>query len=564
MKKQWIFKNNSPQLVTELCEEYHIGTAAAAVLQNRIEDIGSFFGMSREELISRLYDPFLLDGMDIAVETIEDAVMNGDKITVYGDYDADGITATAVLYTYLESIGADVDWYIPDRVTEGYGMNKAAVDTLMSRGTKLIITVDTGISAAECIEYASDLGINVIVTDHHECPEKLPECCAVINPKRRGGSYPFSEIAGVGVAFKLVCALNGDAEDIIESCIDLVCLGTVADVMPLVDENRIFVMIGLLAVENSENYGIRSLLEVSGEAGKTVSTRTVGFSLAPRINACGRLKKADTALKMLITDDPDEAKSIAAGLNELNAARQKLCLDIYEQAVAIVEQNGLSRERVIVIAGEGWHHGVIGIVASKITEKYYRPCILLCVDGDTAKGSGRSIESFDLYTALSKTSDCLEAFGGHSLAAGMTLKTSEIVRFRNEINRYAAGVTVREDYIPKLTIDACISPSEINEQTVEQLAMFEPYGNGNPEPLLCVKNAVISELTALSGGKHMRLLLESDGTSFEGIGFGIGSYIRYLKKGDTLDVAGTIRINEYNNNRSVQFVIKDIKFSGKE
>jgi len=564
MKKQWIYKQSSSELVNEIAEKYNVSKLTASVLQNRILGICDCLDSDFNSLINKIHSPFLLNDMEEAVVEIESAVYNGDKITVYGDYDADGITATAILYLYLESIGADVDYYIPDRFDDGYGVNEKALEMLCDRGTKLIITVDTGISAYEQINYANELGMQVIVTDHHECPEKLPECCAVINPKRTDSTYPFKDIAGVGVAFKLVCALNDGAYDIVESFIDLVCIGTIADVMPLIDENRVFVLLGLNKLALSDNVGINALLDKVGFRNKPINSSVVGFALAPRINACGRLYNATKAVDMLVTDNEDEANSVAQWLCDVNVKRQGLETQIYKEVVEIIEQNQLYRERVIVVANSGWHHGVIGIVASKVTEKYYRPTILLTVDGDIAKGSSRSIEGFDIYAGLNAVSDNLEKFGGHSLAAGLTLKTDKIVSFRNAINQYAAQVTKREDYIPKIYIDSIAEASWLNEADVMQLSILEPFGNGNSAPVFAFNNVVIENMAVMSDNKHLRLKVNFDGISLNAVGFGMGNYYNYLNIGEVIDICGNLGINEYNNNRSIQLILRDIKKMSKE
>ncbi len=564
MRKQWIYKQNNSERVNEIAEKYNISPLVASVLQNRISEIGNCLDSDFNSLINKIHSPFLLNDMEEAVVEIESAVYNGDRITIYGDYDADGVTATAILYLYLESIGADVDYYIPDRFEDGYGVNENALKMLCERGTKLIITVDTGISAYEQIKYAYELGMQVIVTDHHECPEQLPECCAIINPKRKDSTYPFKDIAGVGVAFKLVCALNDGVYDIAESFVDLVCIGTVADVMPLIDENRAFVQMGLKKLALSDNVGINALLEKVGYSDKPINSSVVGFALSPRINACGRLYNASKAVDMLITDDEENAASIAQWLCDVNTQRQGLETKIYNEVIEIIEQNQLYRERVIVVANSGWHHGVIGIVASKITEKYYRPTILLTVDGDIAKGSSRSIEGFDIYEGLTAVSDNLEKFGGHSLAAGLTLKTDKIVSFRQAINQYAAQVTKREDYIPKIYVDSVAKAEWLNEADVEQLSLLEPFGNGNNTPIFAFNNAVIENIGVMSDNKHLRLRIGIGGASVSAVGFGMGNYFSYLRIGETIDVCGNLGINEYNNNRSVQLILRDIKKVSKE
>ncbi len=559
MRKRWIFKPNDNDLVNELTLKYNISTLTAKVLQNRLSEISDYVGLNSDELIDKMHSPFLLNDMEEAVAVIEDAVVNGEKITVYGDYDVDGITATAIIYTYLDSIGANVDYYIPDRIEEGYGVNNDALLMLKNNGTSLIITVDTGISASEQIRYAYSLGMRVVVTDHHECPEILPECEAVINPKRKDSTYPFKDIAGVAVAFKLVCALNEDVTEMVDAFIDLVCIGTISDVMPLINENRAFVALGLEKLQTTENIGINALIEQAGIAGKTIDSISVGFIIAPRINACGRLDNAKRAVDMLITDDYEFAESTAKWLCEVNSKRQSMETKIFEEAVSIIEQNSLYKDRVIVIANEGWHHGVIGIVASKIMDKYYRPTVLLTVTGDVAKGSSRSIKNFDMYEGLTAVSELLVKYGGHSLAAGLTLNTSNIVAFRNEINKYAATVTKREDYIPELVIDCEVTPDIITEDNILSLSKLQPFGKDNASPLFAITGITVNNITTMSNGKHLRMRVLKDGMFINAVGFGMGELINYIKIGDVLDICGSLGINEYNNTKSIQIILKDIR-----
>lgn len=564
MKKKWIFKPNNDDLVNELIEKYNISILTAKVLQNRLSELSGFLGLNSNDIYEKIHSPYLLNDMEKAVSAVEEAVMNGDKITVYGDYDVDGITSTAIIYSYLESVGANVDYYIPDRIEEGYGINEDALLMLKNRGTDFIVTVDTGISAYEQIKYAYELGMKVVVTDHHECPEIIPECEAVINPKRKDSTYPFKNIAGVAVAFKLVCALNEDIYEMVDSYVDLVCIGTIADVMPLVNENRAFATLGLLKLQNSENVGINALIENAGISERKIDSVAVSFMISPRINACGRLENANKAVEMLITDNYNVADSTAKWLCEINSKRQTMESKIFEEAVKIIEDNQLYRERVIVCANEGWHHGIIGIVASKIMEKYYRPTVLLTVDGDETKGSSRSIKGFDIYDGLTAVSDLLVKFGGHSLAAGLTLKTENIVNFRNEINKYAAKVTKREDYIPELTIDSDISISDITEENILDILKIEPFGNGNPSPVFSVTGGILTNIALMSNGKHLRLRITKDGLSLNAVGFGMGEYYNYLNIGDAIDICGSLGINEYNNTKTVQMILKDIRKPRKE
>ncbi|MBO7208773.1 MAG: single-stranded-DNA-specific exonuclease RecJ [Clostridia bacterium] len=562
MKRQWILRKHNNALVSQIMEKYNISQLTARVLQNRIETLGDSVLVDKND-ISAMHSPFLLNDMQKAVDIINNAVDFGKHITIYGDYDADGVTATSLLYSYLSSIGAYVDYYVPDRMEEGYGINKDAVDYLKTKGTQLLITVDTGATAFEQIQYAVDSGMEVIVTDHHECQDELPNCSAVINPKRHDSTYPFKDIAGVAVAFKLVCALNESVEDIIENYIELVCIGTVSDVMPLIDENRIFVTIGLEHLNRSNFVGINSLIEAVGLKGKNITAGSIGFTLGPRINACGRLGNASQCVTLFTTDDQDEADMISQNLNSINTQRQEIEQSILTEAISIIEKNNLYNNSVIVVGKEGWHHGVIGIVASKIAEKYYKPTILLCIDGEYAKGSGRSIENFDLFSALNSVSDDLEKFGGHCLAAGVTVKTSNIDKFSQDINMYALSVMEQIDFVPKLYVDCNICSRDLTEENINNLAVLEPYGSGNTQPVFSLMKCQIYKIATLGENKHIRMLLILDNMIFSAVGFGMGRLINNYKQGDIVDVAGHLEINVYNNKNNIQIRLKDIRLSTK-
>jgi single-stranded-DNA-specific exonuclease len=556
--KKWIYKNYDDTLVERLCSEYGLSHLTASVLQNRTDVVGGF--TIKPTFKEKFYDPLLLKDMDKAVERILDALDKNEKITIYGDYDADGVTSTSVLYLYLKERGACVSYYIPDRIDEGYGMNLAALDKIKAGGTELIITVDTGIAAADEIEYAKRLGIDVVVTDHHECKSSIPDCVAVIDPKRPDCPYPYKELAGVGVVFKLVTALEGGlSEELAKACLPLVSFGTVADVVPLTDENRRLVSLGLKYMSLCENKSIKALMKASGLAEKTITAGKIGFVVAPRINAAGRLGNANKSLELFLCDDYEKALQIANELTEENKRRQSIESEIFKEAVEIIEKNNLHENKVMVVASKGWHQGVVGIVSSKITEKYYKPSILISIDGEEGKGSGRSISSFNLFEALSHCEDLLSNFGGHELAAGLSISAGNIAEFADKINNYANNILSPEDFIPSLVIDANLKNSDLTIDSVGSLKKLEPYGMGNPIPVFSYNKARIKSLVTMSEGKHIKLSLLRDGCELEAVGFNMGKLAQTLKIGDIVDVAGTLDINEFRGEQKIQMFIKDLK-----
>ncbi|MDO5311524.1 MAG: single-stranded-DNA-specific exonuclease RecJ, partial [Clostridia bacterium] len=512
-----------------------------------------------------LHDPFLMRDMDKAVERIKAAKEAGEKITIYGDYDVDGITAIAILYKHLSGMGISVDYYVPDRMQEGYGVNRDALDKIKESGSSLIITVDTGITAVEECEYASSIGLDVIVTDHHECKEKIPQVYAAIDPKRKDCSYPFKSLAGVGVVFKLISALEGgdSTADLIEKYADLMCLGTVADISPLVDENRVIVTEGLKRFKHTKNVGLKALIDVS-VGDKTITTSTIGYIIAPRINASGRLGCASRSVELFLTDDEDKARSLAKSLCDENSLRQQTEQKMFREALEYLEEHPeVKNDKIIVIAHENWHHGIVGIVSSKITEKFYKPSILFAVDGDEAKGSGRSVSGFNLFGALENCSDMLEKFGGHELAAGLTIKADNIEDFRYRINEYSKD-KISETMIPTIMLDAAIKVPYINMDTVHDINRLQPFGVDNPTPAFAVRNIKIHKISVMSEGKHLRMTLLKEGKYLDAVGFGMGEYYHYLEEGDYIDVAFALDINDYKGFQNVQLILKDIKKVGEE
>ena len=504
-----------------------------------------------------LLDPFLMTDMDKAAGRVGLAMSRGEKIAVFGDYDVDGITATCLLTDFLRRHGADVVSYIPGRLEEGYGLNPIAIQQLHGQGVKLIITVDCGITAVAEAELCRRLGMDLVITDHHECKQVLPDAAAVVDPHRPDGGYPHKNLSGVGVAFKLASALSGSQEDVLEQYADMVCLGTVADVMPLQGENRVFVAKGLQSLAHTRRPGIAALMAESGCAPESVTAASIGFMLAPRINAAGRMGQIDLAVELFLTDDPQRAAEAARGLCELNRQRQAVESEIYRQAVSMLPSG--KPPEAIVLADESWHQGVVGIVASRIAEEYSCPTFLICLDGEHGKASSRSHGGFNLFTSLSALSPLLESYGGHELAAGFTISRENIPEFRRRICAMAGQFYT--DGMPRTTldVDCTVSPELLTIPNVDSLQMLEPCGNGCPKPVLMLKNLVIERISMVGGGRHMRLRLRSGYMGLNAIYFSANPQAASVQPGDLVDVAFTPQINEFRGERSVQLNVLDIR-----
>ncbi len=504
-----------------------------------------------------LLDPFLMTDMDKAAGRVGLAMSRGEKIAVFGDYDVDGITATCLLTDFLRRHGADVVSYIPGRLEEGYGLNAIAIHQLHAEGVKLIVTVDCGITAVSEAELCKQLGIDLVITDHHECKQTLPAAVAVVDPHRCDGGYPHKNLSGVGVAFKLASALCGSQEKVLEEYADMVCLGTVADVMPLQGENRVFVARGLESLAHTKRPGIAALMAECGCAPETVSASSIGFMLAPRINAAGRMGQIDLAVELFLTDDPDKAAEAARGLCELNRQRQAVESEIYRQAVSMLPMG--KPPEAIVLADESWHQGVVGIVASRIAEEYACPTFLICLDGEHGKASSRSHGGFNLFASLSALSPLLESYGGHELAAGFTISRANIPEFRRQICALAAQYYT--DDVPRtvLDVDCAVSPELLTLHNVDSLQMLEPCGNGCPKPVLMMKNLTIDRISMVGGGRHMRLRLCSGHTYLNAIYFSANPQTVSIQPGDLVDVAFTPQVNEFRGTRTVQMNVIDIR-----
>ena len=558
MNKKWECYNLDNEKVEELVKKRHITNLLASILVNRGiidgEKINVFLNPTRKDF----YNPFLMPDMEIAVKRIVKAIENKEKIMIYGDYDADGITSITVLKKYLNEIGLKTGEYIPNRLNEGYGLNKDAISKIYNDGYRLMITVDCGISGLEEVEYANSLGIEIIITDHHEPAEKLPEAIAVIDAKRKDNKYPFNQLAGVGVVFKLIQAISTELkleEKEYLKYLDLVCIGTISDIVPLVDENRVIAKLGLKLIEKTKNIGLKTLLNIADL--KKIDSNAISFGVAPRINACGRMGFQEEALQLFLTEDSEKATTIAKRLVQFNQERQAKEKQIFEEVIEKIEKDNKDK-KCIVLAEENWHHGIIGIVASKITEIYYTPSILICLEGDKGKGSGRSVPGFDLYTALTKCSDYIEKFGGHSMAIGITIKKENFEKLKEAIEKYAQESNI-SDIMPIINIDKEINLKNINIEEVKSLELLEPFGEANKMPLFLLRNLKIDSIRALSGGKHLKLTLKQDNNIVDAIGFNMGDLSKEYLLGDKVDVVGTIEINSFGNKENIQINLKDIR-----
>ena len=504
-----------------------------------------------------LHDPLLMTDMDRAARRVRLAMDRGEKIAVFGDYDVDGITATCLLTDFLRSLGADCISYIPGRMEEGYGLNPIAIRQLHGEGVKLIITVDCGITAVEESLLCRQLGIDLVITDHHECKEQLPLAVAVVDPHRIDGGYPHKNLSGVGVAFKLAAALCGDQMAVLENYSDMVCLGTVADVMPLQGENRVFVARGLEALQHTTRPGIAALMAQCGCSADSVSAGTIGFMLAPRINAAGRMGRIELAVELFLTQDPTRAEFLARELCELNRQRQAVEAQIYDEAVSMLPEG--KTPEAIVLADESWHQGVVGIVASRMAEEYCCPTFLICLDGDHGKASSRSYGGFNLFASLTSLSHLLESYGGHELAAGFTISRQQIIPFRQQICQMAAGFYSDEGPRTQLDVDCAITPDLLTIRGIQSLSALEPCGNGCPKPTLMMKNLTVERISLVGNGRHMRLKLRDRHHTLQAIFFSATPDTASIQQGDLVDVAFHPQINEFRGERTVQMNVLDIR-----
>ena len=558
MNKKWQVYQVENDEVEKLQEKYKINKLLATILVNRgiieEEQIEKFLKPKRSDF----YNPYGMPDMNIAVERIMKAIENKEKTIIYGDYDVDGITSVTVLKSFLEERGLHVGVYIPNRLEEGYGLNKKAVEYIAEQKYSLMITVDCGISAVEEVEYANQLGIETIVTDHHEPGNELPNAIAVVDAKRKDNQYQCRNLAGVGVVFKLIQAIGikmGLEEKEYLKYLHIVCIGTISDIVPLTDENRVIVKLGLKLVEQTRNLGLKSILQASGY--NKIDSVTISFGIAPRINACGRMGHQEEALNLFLSKDINEVNELTQKLNEYNKTRQEIEKRIYKDATTQIEEQGLANKNTIVLMGKNWHHGVIGIVASKITEMYFKPSILLCEEDDLGKGSGRSIPGFDLYEALTECKESINRFGGHAMAVGINVKKDKLEEFKEKLEQISKEKNI-EEIVPILKIDAQISLDEINKEIVNSLRKLEPFGEENKNPLFVFKNLKIDSIRALSEGKHLKLTLKDNKNIVNAIGFNLGDFANEYRIGDKIDVVGNLEINSFNGVDNIQINIKDL------
>ena len=588
-KKIWNIRSDSAvtREAKEISDSLGISNILATLLLNRgyktVRDVQAFLGKSTEIL----HDPFLMNDMEKGAMRILKAVENKEKIAVYGDYDVDGVTSVSILYLYLESIFADVCYYIPNRKGEGYGVSEQAVRRLAEKDVRLIVTVDTGVTAHKEVELAKEYGIDTVITDHHECPAELPCAVAVINPKRRDSTYPFQSLAGVGVAFKLLCALEtlrtGEeltscVRRIAKSYADLTAIGTIADVMPVTDENRLIISYGLSTAEHTDKIGLSTLINLcrtndtkaqKSKIKKKISSGFVGFTIAPRINAAGRICDASIAVELFLSKNLKDAEKYAIQLCDINKDRQLEENRIADEAFESIERNGYDHGGVIILDNAEWNHGVIGIVSSRVTEKYSLPSILISFEGNEnpyddeaiGKGSGRSVRGMNLVNALSSCSDLLEKFGGHELAAGLSVKRKNLKELQRRMTEYARASFNGEEPVGALDIDCVLDARDVSKELATEITLLEPYGVSNLIPVFAMKDMIIEDIVPVGMNRHLKLILSKNGIRFTAMQFCVSSEEFPYEIGDEIDIAFNLEINEFMNMRTVQFNVKDIKAS---
>lgn len=558
MQKKWNVKVYDENVIKNIQNKYGISEIMAKLIVSReIEDIDNFLNGN----IDDLHDPYQMKDMDKFVGRVKSAIKNHERICIYGDYDVDGITSITVMYKFLTSIGADVIYYLPDRLIEGYGVNNNALDEIKNKGTSLVITVDCGITAIEETKYAKEIGLDMCITDHHECADTLPECIAIVNAKQKDDNYKFKMLAGVGVAFKCIEALakeyNMDKESYLKY-LDIVAIGTISDIVPLVDENRIISKFGLNRIKNTGNIGLKALLNIISF--KEVDSLMVSFGMAPRINACGRMGNAGLAVKLLLENDRKKADELALELNKLNLLRQQVEKEIFDEATQIILKEELSKKNSIVLYNENWHNGVIGIVASRLVSIYYKPVILLTKENGVIRGSGRCQTGFSLYDALTNCKDYLLQFGGHELAAGLSIDENKIEAFKDAFEN---ETTIRAKNLQEqiIDIDLAITYRSLNVSLIKDLYALKPYGQSNKEPLFLYKSLKVQAIRTLKDDKHLKLTLKDDRFLIEALAFSQGNRRDEIKIGDKIDVICNVEINTFNTPKTIQLIVQDFKKS---
>ena len=555
VRKKWVSEKGKENIISNLCNITGKDENTIRILVNRNintpEEIDNFLNPS----LFNMYDPYLLSDMEKAVQRIKKATETNEKICIYGDYDVDGVTASSLLYKGLKKLTDNIQIYIPERENEGYGLNKEAIKKIKDTGCSLIITVDCGITSVSEAEYAKEIGVSLIITDHHTCPDILPSCVAVINPKRKDSEYPFSELCGAGVSLKLCQALSVASKELFA----IAAIGTVADIVPLISENRIITHFGIEYLKEGILKNINILCDISGVSYKDINSRTLGFSIAPRINASGRMASAHKAVEFFLTDDEEQMRELAMYLDNLNHERQECEKVILNEVEELIKINNEDKNNLIVIWGNNWQEGVIGIVASRITEEYHKPCILISLKDGVGKGSSRSIKGFNIYDALTDVKSYLVKYGGHALAAGITINEENLNDFKANIIKNSQEFFKNGRIYPEIMVDCELKEEFINEEYASYIKSFEPFGMGNPEPVFLVKSGVVKSSYSFSNEAQRRLLLKKGSKLLENVGFGLGGYAASLKEGECIHTVLTLGINEYRGERKLQGKIKDIK-----
>ena len=565
MELRWEFPQKIDEnKCEELSSELGLPPVVGKILINRgysePEEARNFLNPS----LNDLYDPFCFKDMEKGVEKVISALKENERIMIFGDYDVDGITSASLMYLVLTKLGAQVSYYLPNRLVEGYGLSEEGILEAERRGAKLIISVDCGINAVKEVDFAKKKGIDCIITDHHEPAETLPDACAIINPKQEGETYKGKELSGVGVAFKLAQAIYrklGQDEKELEDHLDLVALGTAADIVPLLGENRILTRYGLLQVAKTSKPGLKSLIFISGLMGKEIGTGQVVFILAPRINAVGRLGDAERAIKLLTTRDERLASEISRVLDEENRKRKNIDEGTLEQALELIQEEvDLENDKAIILASAGWHQGVIGIVASRVAERFYRPTVMISIDGEEGKGSARSIPGFHLFEALKECEDCLLKYGGHKYAAGLSISAKEIESFKEKFKLVSSRIIKDEDLIPRLSVDAELELEEIQDELISALELFAPFGPGNLKPVFVTRGLELADDAYVVGKNHLRLKVKKNGIIMDAIGFNLGDFAKPLAmRGTKIDLAYVLELNIWNGNSKVQMRVKDLQ-----
>ncbi len=558
--EKWIVLQQDEQTVANIQSEHQLSAPVARLLYNRgitaPEDVRRFL---RNDLRENLHDPFLLKDMERAVARVKKALDGGEKITVYGDYDVDGITSTVILYQYLSEHTDRLDYYIPSRLEEGYGLNPEAIQTIRDGGSTLLITVDTGTTAVEEIAYAKSIGLDVVVTDHHECMETLPDC-PVVNPKRKDSDYPFPELAGVGVVFKFISACMNDSLEAFRRYGGITAIGTIADIMPILDENRSIVRYGLQNLEQHCPPGIEALLRLSGTYDGTIDTNVIAYQIAPRMNAAGRISDCKISVRLLLEKDSKKTAELAQLLCDCNVERKEKEQQVVRD-IDLLLAGHAPKDKIMVYASDRWHNGVIGIAASRLTERYARPCILICFEGDSAKGSARSVKGVNLFELVGKSACHLENFGGHEMAVGLTLKRENYEAFVKHVTENAVKDIPDEALIPTCEAEFVVDESAFTLDFVRSLSVLEPFGNGNPYPYVVAKSLKIRSVTGVGGGKHTRITLDKNGTEITAMWFGHGPEDLECGEGDSVDIFCTITEKTFRQRPMLNVTLRSIRFS---